>query len=67
MGVTYIKDKPENEDFAFAYVEADDGSLVRVSKAKMREALGIEQSLKATNDGKGNVTLTVGHFVTNNN
>lgn len=67
MGVTYIKDKPENEDFAYAYVEADDGSLVRVSKAKMREALGVEQSLSTTSDEEGNVTLTVGHIESTDN
>ena len=57
MGVTYIKDKPEGDDFAYAYVETVDGNLVRVSKEKMREALGVEQTLSATSDEEGNVTL----------
>lgn len=41
MGVKYMKDKPETDSFAYAYVEDSDGRLVRIAKEKMKEVLGI--------------------------
>lgn len=41
MGVIYLKDKPEADSFKYAYVEAEDGSLVKVSIENIKKALKV--------------------------
>lgn len=48
MGLVYFKDKPESDSFTYAYVETEDGMLVRVSIANMRKALGITPPVDTT-------------------
>lgn len=60
MGVTYIKDKPEADSFAYAYVEASDGSLVKIALDKMKDALGTEHMLVSSTDENGNTIISVG-------
>lgn len=48
MGLVYLKDKPEAVSFSYAYVETDDGTLVKVSRENMRKALGIIPPIDAS-------------------
>lgn len=41
MGLIYLKDNPEAESFSYAYVEDENGNLVRVALSNFRRALGI--------------------------
>lgn len=46
MGVVYLKDKPESNSFKYAYVETENGSLVKVSLENIKKVLRINTSIK---------------------
>ena len=60
MGVAYLKDKPVADEFSYAYVEAADGSIVKIAVEKMKEALGVNRGLVSTTDKDGNVVVSIG-------
>lgn len=44
MAEVYMKDKPEAESFAYAYVEDSAGKLVRISLANLKEVIRLSEA-----------------------
>ena len=57
MGLIYARNKPEAESFSYAYVEAADGSFVRVSIDNIKKVLGINTTTSTI------ITLTATDWV----